>query len=397
MRRLLYGLLIVPSLLRGADSTFVWNVDVRVRGEADGRDFQFSTPMVSYTLLRTRLGADVRPAQGVRAFVQAEDSRWFGGAQATTGLHQGYVMLGGVFTDSLSVKVGRMELAYGNERVIGKDDWGNVGRVFDGILVRYAEAEHAVDLFSANVVATVVPPQSVTPVTVVQEPDQGFLLSGLWYQFRGIAGTRLAGYVVHEWDRNDDALSRGTVGVYADGSSGDILYNGEAAYQGGQKEGVGIAAFMVTGSVGLAIRDVGGSIHAGYQYLSGTASGETTHRTFEAQFHSPHDLYGAMDYFADPVHGTNGRGLQDIAVRISAQPAEAFSLSAALHHFLLALPWSGLSVLGEEADLHLRYSSWNVAAIEAGLSAFFPGDVMKAWYNGSDVALWGFLGARVAF
>jgi hypothetical protein len=396
MSRLLCCLLILPSLLRAADSTFVWNIDVRVRGEADGRDFQFSTPMVSYTLLRTRLGADVRPAQNVRAFVQAEDSRWFGGSQATTGLHQGYVTLGGVVADSLSVKAGRMELAYGNERVIGKDDWGNVGQVFDGILFRYAGGEHAVDLFSANVVATVVPPQSITPVTTAQEPDQGFLLSGLWYQFNGISDTRLAGYVVHEWERKDNALSRGTVGVYADGSSGDLLYDGEAAYQGGQKEAVGIAAFMVTGSVGLAISDVGGSIHAGYQYVSGTASGETTNRTFEARFHSPHDLYGAMDYFSDPFNGTNGRGLQDIFARFSSRPAASISLSATLHHFLLARPWSGLSVLGQEADLQVQYSSWKVATIEAGLSAFFPGDVMKAWYNGSDVALWGFLGARVS-
>src|SRR5512140_374752 len=173
--RLLALLLLSSSITRAADSVLVWNADVRVRGEADGRDFQFQTPFVSYTLLRTRLGVEVRPADRVRAFIQGEDSRWFGGAPATTGLHQGYVALKGLFTDSLSVKAGRMELAFGDERVIGKDDWGNVGQVFDGILLRYADGEHAIDLFSANVISTLAPPQVITPVSARQDPDQGFL------------------------------------------------------------------------------------------------------------------------------------------------------------------------------------------------------------------------------
>jgi hypothetical protein len=53
-------------------------------------------------------------------------------------------------------------------------------------------------------------------------------------------------------------------------------------------------------------------------------------------------------------------------------------------------------VLGQEADVAVRYSSWKGAAVDCGVSAFLPGDVMKAWYNASDIALWGFLGLRVS-
>ena len=65
-------------------------------------------------------------------------------------VHQAYVRVGGAREFPLSLKLGRQEMSYGDERLIGAFDWNNIGRVFDGVAPdhrveeRHANAHHAV-------------------------------------------------------------------------------------------------------------------------------------------------------------------------------------------------------------------------------------------------------------
>src|SRR5688572_9957171 len=63
-------------------------------------------------------------------------------------LHQGYVYVGNHKEFPLSLKVGRQELIYGDERVIGAFNWNNIGRVFDAAKVRWQNQYFAADIFS---------------------------------------------------------------------------------------------------------------------------------------------------------------------------------------------------------------------------------------------------------
>jgi len=392
-----------------ADSTLVVKAEVRVRGEADGRDFESRTPLLGYSLLRTRLGVEMRPSANVTGFIQIQDSRRMGGELVPApgamtsqphflDLHQGYLQLDKFLAEALSVRIGRMEMSYGSQRVVGADEWNNIGRAFDGLLFRYSSGGHTVDLFASNVVSTVVPPEPVSPSSVRQSPDVGFLFSGLWYELTEISSVRLAGYLFHEWDKLQDQLSRGTIGFFADGSLGDLLYNGEVAYQGGQRYNTGVSAFMVVGSLGCTLGENRRAfVRAGYQYFSGTEPGDLTDRTFEPVFHTAHDLAGGMDYFSNPASSTSRRGLQDIFLSVRPMHGEEFSMTVAFHHFLLSKPWSGERGLGEELDVSGRYSAWNSAALEFGISAFSPNDVMKSWYNSTGLGLWGYLAVRMWF
>ena len=68
-------------------------------------------------------------------------------------LHQGYVTLGNAAVFPVTVKAGRQELSYGDERLIGAFDWNNIGRVFDAVKFRYtAGAGTWVDAFTGHVV-----------------------------------------------------------------------------------------------------------------------------------------------------------------------------------------------------------------------------------------------------
>jgi hypothetical protein len=414
MRLLFIALALIASsaCLYAADSTIVWRAEVRVRGEVDGRDFSNGTPAFGYALLRARLAAEFRPAADVSGLFQIQESRTFGNelpnAPANTlsisknlDVHQGYLRINNLFLEDLSLKVGRMELSYGRERIVGTYDWDNIGRAFDAALLRYAQARSAFDVFVANVVETNVPPVPVTVLSVHQTPDEGFLFSGLVYDLTAIEDFRLGAYCFHEWDEKKSVpgrvdLSRFTLGASVQGTEGGWIYDGEAAFQTGRKSVKDVNALMISLSGGLLLGDrTPLTIKVGYDYLSGNHVGDPTYRSFDPTFHSGHDRFGAMDYFADPVSATSGLGLQNLFLLIDARPWTELSLAVKLHEFLLAEAWNGDQGVGQELDVRGCVKAWDHAAFEFGASLFVPETIMRAWYMGADVSWWGFITTRV--
>jgi hypothetical protein len=98
-------------------------------------------------LFRVRLNAAFQPADKIYTFIQLQDSRERGFEPSTLAdthnvdLHQAYVQVNDLFIDKLTFKIGRMELSYAGQRLIGAVDWHNVGRSFDGEVLRYKASE----------------------------------------------------------------------------------------------------------------------------------------------------------------------------------------------------------------------------------------------------------------
>jgi hypothetical protein len=67
-------------------------------------------------------------------------------------LHQGYVLLGNLKSFPVTAKVGRQELTYGDQRLVGNALWLNVPHTFDAVKLRYQDSFLGVDLFAANLV-----------------------------------------------------------------------------------------------------------------------------------------------------------------------------------------------------------------------------------------------------
>src|SRR4051812_2636922 len=67
-------------------------------------------------------------------------------------LHQAYVTIGNHKEFPLSLKVGRQEFIYGEERLIGAFGWNNIGRVFDAAKARWQNSVFAADFFTSRVV-----------------------------------------------------------------------------------------------------------------------------------------------------------------------------------------------------------------------------------------------------
>lgn len=109
---------------------------------------------------RTRLNASGSVDENTTVFIQAQDSRTWGSEASTTtsgngvqglDLSQGYVKMGKLFDQPLSVTLGRQSLAYGDHRLIGSLEWSNNARRFDALKFTYEHDIANIDVFWAKV------------------------------------------------------------------------------------------------------------------------------------------------------------------------------------------------------------------------------------------------------
>src|SRR5216117_2981013 len=108
-------------------------------GQAGAVDFLKvgGNPDNTHLLLRTKLHLGYTPAPWFSVFVEGRSSSSTGDdrnpnpeSDGPMDFHQAYVALGNSAQFPLSAKVGRQELAFGDERLVGASDWSNLGRVF---------------------------------------------------------------------------------------------------------------------------------------------------------------------------------------------------------------------------------------------------------------------------
>jgi alginate export protein len=121
--------------------------------------------------IRVNVGYDLTP--DVSFFAQIQDVRIYGsegpfgaGAAAQSGifavssqnqngtgldLHQGYILVKNLGLPGLSLKVGRQEILYGDQRLVGNFGWSMVGNSFDAAKLMYSTPLVDVDLFWARI------------------------------------------------------------------------------------------------------------------------------------------------------------------------------------------------------------------------------------------------------
>ena len=107
-------------------------------------------------LLRTFVHMGYDPTPWLNFYAEGRDSRGFWDEPNpnpdldTVDLHQAFVQIGNPQLFPLIAKVGRQELSYGDERLIGISDWTNVRRTFDAAKLRYEVEGFWVDAFVSH-------------------------------------------------------------------------------------------------------------------------------------------------------------------------------------------------------------------------------------------------------
>ena len=112
-----------------------------------------------YWLTRLRLNATIAPRPLLSFQVQVQDARVAKKQVGSVGApFQGPFDLRMAFADvgnastPIAVRVGRQELAFGEQRLVGHVSWLNTARTFDGARATFSHARFNVDAFATSVV-----------------------------------------------------------------------------------------------------------------------------------------------------------------------------------------------------------------------------------------------------
>jgi hypothetical protein len=221
-------------------------------------------------------------------------------------VHQLFLDLRPFDSAPFTVRLGRQELNYGKQRVLGVSDWSNVRRIFDGLKLMWADKKWSVDFFY------------VKPVDIrnkrKDEYDEDIDLYGLYTTYKGIKNHALDVYFL----AIDNTTGSYTNANYRSRDIGDLCvytlgarlagkldigpgvwdYDTEGGGQWGKASGDTIQAWMYSLDTGYSFPKVPAKprIGVGFDYASGDSDPfDDIHQTWNLLFATGHSALGYID------------------------------------------------------------------------------------------------------
>ena len=337
-------------------------------------------------LLRTKVRITGNPRHDTQVVAEIQDSRvWgsefnsFDASGDQVDFHLAYAELQEVFGKPLRLRLGRQELVYGSQRLLGRAAWGNTPRAHDALVLRLGESNW-VDAFTTKLEEKGVKDRN---------------LFGLWSHIEFAEGHDVDPYLLIEQDKNGagERLLRLTGGVRVTGSTtgktGHLFgYDVEGALQTGEVGVEDVFAWMGAATVryhGLSWTQP--ELRLGVDIYSGDgAAADGDQEAFDNLFATRHKFFGLMDLFKTfPLDSKNG-GLMDMNLAGEMSASETVRVGLHLHNFVLLEDTIGDKALGQEADAVVTWDYSEVTEYHWGGSIFVPGDGMKLRSGGEDPA-----------
>ena len=375
----------------------------RLRGEFrermegfDGFGFNSSREDL-YWLSRLRVNATITPSRNLSFQAQVQDARVGKKTVGPTGAPFKATMdLRMAFTDvgaasgPITVRAGRQELVYGEQRLVGHVSWLNAARTFDGVKATIRLKPFSVDVFATSVVRIL---------------DSEFDKSGAGNRFAGVYGTTaklipsatVEPYVLFKRDVNLRAeagafgtLKETTTGVRIAGRLPARLdYGVEMAIQRGSLGTDDIRAWA--GHWQLRETFPGATavkLTAEYNFASGDSDPTDSVRgTFDQLYPTPHDKYGLADQIG-------WKNVHHARTGFEITPVKGFPVTTNYHSWWLAeekdaIYNAGSAVLarvatgaldrhvGQEIDFQVNRALTPQLQAAAGYAHIVPGAFLK--------------------
>jgi hypothetical protein len=359
----------------------------------------------AYFLSRIRLNMKIEPADWLKLVVQGQDSRVWGKNQHPAAppyqdifdLRVGYIELGDAEKGSVAIRLGRQELTFGEQRLVGSADWLNTPRSFDAIRATFHVSGYRLDAFASS---------------VVNQRDGKFDRSNPGNNLYGVYETMeklVPGATVEPyffWRRapnlvteaaHQGNLNFGTLGLrWAGKLPGHFDYGTEMAHQAGRLGTDRVGAWAGHWIVGYTVAGAWASprLSVEFNHASGDDNPHDGRRgTFDQIYPTNHDRYG----LTDPVGWKN---LNHLRSGIEIKPRPKWLAIASYHSFWLANSHDGFynasgalvarvpdgsagRYVGQEADLQAVYFWSGRTKIGAGYGHLFPGTFLKKTTDGS--------------
>jgi hypothetical protein len=362
-----------------------------------------------YDLTRFRLNLELTPRKWLRGFVQAQDARAPGidpirlntTLKDIFDLRQAYLQVKNGENGRVSLLVGRQELIYGAERLVGALDWNNTARSFDAVRLVFAWEKARVDVFASSIVKI--------KMSQFDNHVPGENLYGIYGSLRdAVPQATFEPYVLwktiprvkSEEGRVGDA-DIFTVGARLIGNlPGGFDYALEMARQGGHSSNDDIAAWAGYWIAGYALPSVTLKPHFSieYDYATGDArQGDGKVGTFDQLYPTNHAYYGIADQ-------VGWRNIRDLRTGADVKPRARLKAACDYHFFWLASAHDGLynaggalvvrppapgtahRDVGREIDVYLTYAPLKSVSFGAGFAHLFPGRFLKENSPGSGTS-----------
>jgi len=403
-----FPLLLVACTLFSLYSTAQMTLSGQVRTRTEYKDGQGAPLTIDakpalFTSQRTRLSFGYSMYR-LKFGVTAQDVRVWGQDVSTMNrtttqdldglmLHEAWAEIDltdtSIKNKALGLKIGRQELVYDDQRLLGNLDWLQQGRRHDAALLKYETADWMVHLGAAfnqnkeNASGTV---YNSTPAgNYTSNTNGGSMYKSLVFLY---AGKKLSKGAASFLFMNDNfnqyhldgasskifdtsTWSRATTGFYFNNAFNKFLLTSSAYYQFGETStGQKLSAWLLSSQIGYAVSKKF-SAFAGADLYSGGNSG-TRSNAFDPLYGTPHKFAGLMDYFyaANPF---GKAGLVDYYVKGKYKASDKFLFSADVHQFNSAADISGYAQksLGQEVDLVVAYALTKQIGFEAGYARYF--------------------------
>jgi len=383
-----------------------------------------------FLLNRVRVYADLHATKTFRAFVEVKSAlssdRDLPGGKSTPYVDEFdfqnafldvRVPLGD--TDSFTVRGGRQELLFGNERLVSPLDWTNTRRTFDGLSGIWKAFDWRIQSFYSYLVkikknSLNTSDNNVQFYGVYATKPQPFGAAGpaildlywLGLERSDVNFNETPGGTVRTPGEDDvETLGARVLGAIP---NTDFDYEAEGAYQFGDCSGTDVSAFMVVGEMGWGLpkRTSAPRVVAGFDYASGDDNpGDRNAGTFNQLFPLGHKFLGYID--------TIGRqNIIDARLQTSIVPYRTLRVGLDLHNFWRASNDDALynasgavvregtttreSFVGSELDLTLRQPVGRHIEVLLGYSHFFSGDFIED--SGADQDIdFGYLQGQFTF
>ncbi len=404
------SILVLGSTLTAIAVDSNWTITGQVRPRMEYRNGYrnllppATTDGVVFISQRTRIGVLYKGEAKANAFLQVQDVRTWGDETHTStdasadkfDLHQGYLDL--IPNENWTFRIGRQEIAYDEDRLLGTGNWNQTGRSHDAVRVMWQSGKSAIHVAWAHNERGE-PIRSTPYINTTNYQDLAF------WRFASACdrGSASALLIFDSYDPEAAASppNRWTGGVYGKLRVVDVEMRGEAYYQTGKHEefelGLSpysrfdIRAFMFGLSATRQFDPVAATLW--YDYLSGDDDPtDDRFESFNPLYSTFHKYYGWADYFISFPADTRGLGLQDLALKFTADGPSIATTHMDFHYFWLAETSAELGIddrhLGFEADLMITIPLLKTLSLSGGASLVLPTKSMRTLKGNADQGHW---------
>jgi len=440
-----------------------------VAGANDSNGLGMNNQPDDFIMQSTRLAAKANINETTSAFIQMQSSRTWGDTNSSSngggsgnssgqvnnqdssvGLHQAYFTIKNFMNLPMGwdAKVGRQEIKLDGWRLFGNTIWTTGMQTHDAIRMT-----HKQDNLTASLMYIL---RNEDGRTNDQNDDNDWDVYAAHVNMKGVLGGQFSGYYVYSDYGCGTAVVASstsnvagcstlsndfhTIGGRQAGTMFGIKYRAELYYQFGDAMGIAEStgatghsdlttgqevdreAYMYGVRLTKAFNNVTykPAVTLWYDYLSGTSDEDIKNgkwKSFDTLYDTGHKYYGLQDLFlgigGGGSKGTQGLGLQDLAVKLKLNPIAGWTLKADYHYFYTAegvnaspivsgsdvASGNDNSFLGNELDI-TAVNKWNAnTKVMIGYSNFNASQTFRRLRSmtGANDANWAYVQFDVKF